>query len=452
MRYLPHTEEDISSMLAVIGVHSIDDLFTQIPPNCRMEAPLKLPAALSEWELNDHMDGLAGAMGVRPEYKTFIGAGCYDHYVPSVISHLLSRSEFLTAYTPYQPEVSQGTLQGIYEYQTLVCRLLGMETANASLYDGASALAEGILMALRITGKKRAVISKAVHPFYREVVKTYLASLDFELTELPCTDAGVTDLRKLEEISGLAAIAVQSPNYFGCIEDIGKVSVEARRREALSVITFSEPLAYGLLKNPGSLGADIVCGEGKSFGLSQNFGGMSLGIFAAKMKYVRNMPGRIIGKTVDRDGRDGFVITLSTREQHIRREKATSNICSNQSLCALGAAMYLSCLGKTGIRELARLNFNKTEYLKAKLKEAGISIRFPGPTFNEFVAEFPEGCEDMFEKLLDKKIAAGISLGEEYPEMKNCRLVCVTETKTRDDLDSFVKEVKTCLNHPAHPA
>ena len=446
MRYLPHTPEDISSMLAVIGVKSVDDLFAQIPPDCLMKAPLKLPVALSEWELNRHMDGLSRTMGVMPEYKAFIGGGCYEHYVPSVVSHLLSRSEFLTAYTPYQPEVSQGTLQGIYEYQTLVCRLLGMEAANASLYDGASALAEGILMALRITGKKRAAVSHAIHPFYRDVVKTYLGSLDFEISELPCSKTGVTDLLMLEGTGDLAAVAVQSPNYFGCIEDLEKVSGEAHKRRALSVITFTEPLAYGLLKNPGNLGADIVCGEGRSFGLSQNFGGMSLGIFAAKMNYVRNMPGRIVGKTVDREGHDGFVITLSTREQHIRREKATSNICSNQSLCALGAAMYLSCLGKTGIRELALLNYNKTEYLKAHLREAGIGIRFESPTFNEFTAEFPPGCERIYERLLEQKIVAGIPLGEEYPELKNCYLVCVTETKSREDIDGFVEEVKACLN------
>lgn len=441
MRYLPHTDDDIAAMLKVVGVGSLEELFSTVPEDCRKKKPLKLPDPLTEWELNRHMASLAAAMATMPEYNVFVGAGSYEHFVPSSVSSLLGRSEFLTSYTPYQPEVSQGTLQGIFEYQTLICRLLGMEVANASMYDGASALAEALLMATRITRKKKVAISRLIHPHYREVVKTYLWPTGNEVLELPYVENGKTDLSALDGMAELAGIAIQSPNFFGCIEDLAVLHQKASEREAMSIVSFTEALAYGLLRNPGSYEADIVCGEGQSLGLPQAFGGPSLGIFASRMKYVRSMPGRLVGKTLDQVGKQGFVLTLATREQHIRRERATSNICTNQGLCALGAAMYMASLGKHGLREVAKLNYDKAEYLKGQLKEAGFKIVFHSPTFNEFVVEFPSNFEGTYKRLLDQKIVAGLALGSYYPELANHYLMGVTETKTKEDIDTLVKGI-----------
>jgi len=441
MRYLPHTDDDISAMLKVVGVGSLEELFSTVPEDCRKKDPLNLPDPLTEWELDRHMTSLTANMATMPEYKVFVGAGSYEHFVPSSVSSLLGRSEFVTSYTPYQPEVSQGTLQGIFEYQTLICRLLGMEVANASMYDGASALAEGLLMAARITKKKKVAISRLIHPHYREVVKTYLWPTGYEVVELPYLESGRTDLSALDGMAELAAVAIQSPNFFGCVEDLAALHQKASEREAMSIASFTEALAYGLLRNPGSYEADIVCGEGQSLGIPQSFGGPSLGIFASRMKYVRSMPGRLVGKTVDKDGRRGFVLTLATREQHIRRERATSNICTNQGLCALGAAMYMASLGKHGLRELAKLNYDKTEYLKGRLEEAGFKVRFESPTFNEFVVEFPSDFEHTYKRLLDQKMVAGLALAPYYPELTNHYLMGVTETKTKEDIDTLVKGI-----------
>ena len=443
MRYLPHTSEDITSMLEEVGVDDLDGLFSTIPEDCRHRGDLNLPEPLTEWELNDRMGALSDSMAVSPEYKMFIGAGSYEHYIPASVSNLLGRSEFLTSYTPYQPEISQGTLQAIYEYQTLTARLLGMEVANASIYDGASALAEALLMAFRITKKRKVAISSLIHPLYRRVVQTYLEPSGYEIVELPYLDDGRTDLSRLAGINDLAAVAVQSPNFFGCIENLKEIGEMAHEKSALLVASFTEPLAYGLFKNPGSQGADIVCGEGQSLGIPQSFGGPVLGMFASKMKYVRSMPGRLVGKTTDLDGKRGFVLTLATREQHIRREKATSNICTNNSLCALAAAMYMASIGGTGMRELAMLNYDKSEYLKSELKKAGFKISFESPTFNEFVVEFPAGFENTYERLLEKKIVAGLPLAPYYPELSSHYLLCVTETRTREDIDVLVREVKS---------
>jgi glycine dehydrogenase subunit 1 len=441
MRYLPHTDDDISAMLKVVGVGSLEELFSTVPEDCRKKEPLKLPDPLTEWELNQHMAFLAAAMATMPEYRVFVGAGSYEHFVPSSVVSLISRSEFVTSYTPYQPEVSQGTLQGIFEYQTLICRLLGMEVANASMYDGASALAEALLMAARITKRKKVAISPLIHPHYREVVKTYLWPTGYEVVELPYLENGRTDLSALDGVTELAAVAVQSPNFFGCVEDLTALREKTSEREAMSIISFTEVLAYGLLKNPGSYETDIVCGEGQSLGIPQSFGGPSLGIFAGRMKYVRNMPGRLVGKTVDQAGRQGFVLTLATREQHIRRERATSNICTNQGLCAMGAAIYMASLGKQGLRELAKLNYDKAEYLKRRLEESGLKVRFESPTFNEFVVEVPGDFEGTYGKLLEQKIVPGLPLAPYYPELRNCYLMCVTETKTKEDIDTLVKGI-----------
>lgn len=440
MRYLPNTKQEIASMLASVGVSSIDDLFTSIPAACRRQHPVMLPPAMTEWELNQHMDGLSGGCG--QQYKSFVGAGSYHHHIPAAVTYLLGRSEFSTAYTPYQPEISQGTLQAIYEYQTLVARLLGMDVANASMYDGASALAEALLMAIRITRRNKVAVSKAIHPLYRKVVDTYFKPTGYEIIELPYGPEGRSDLSVLSGVSDLAAIAVQSPNFFGCIEDIESLAAKAHTDpKTLMVAGFTEPLAYGLLKNPGGLGADIACGEGQSFGIPQSFGGPGLGMFAAKKAHMRNMPGRLVGRTTDRDGKRGFVLTLATREQHIRREKATSNICSNQGLCATTAAMYMAFLGGTGLRNLAKLNYDKSQYLKKQLLNAGASAVFSAPTFNEFVVKLPAGFEQKHQRLLGKKIVAGLSLADYYPELDGSYLFCATETLTKPDMDTLIKEV-----------
>jgi glycine dehydrogenase subunit 1 len=441
MRYLPHTDEEIASMLEVVGARSLDDLFSAVPPSCRRNRGMDLPEPLSEWDLNRLMGDLSSTMASPPEHAVYIGAGSYDHYIPQVIPSLLSRSEFVTSYTPYQPEMSQGTLQAIYEYQTLSARLLGMEVSNASMYDGASALAEALLMAIRITKKRTVAVSCLVHPHFRRVVQTYLAPTEYDMVELPYLPDGRTDLSSLHKLKDLAALAVQSPNFFGVIEDLKASADRAHDQGALFITTFTEPLAYGILKSPGSLGADIASGEGQSLGIPQSFGGPGLGMFATRMNHVRNMPGRLVGKTVDAEGRQGFVLTLATREQHIRREKATSNICTNNSLCAVAATMYLACLGASGIRELSQLNHDKAEYLKNHLRNAGCRLPFASPTFNEFVVEMPSAFETTFARLLAKKIVAGLSLETYYPELKNHYLFCVTETKSKEDMDRLVKEI-----------
>ncbi len=442
MRYLPHTQADIDSMLEKIGVDSLDALFASIPEDCRRQTDLNLPEAMTEWELNSHMSRLADQMAVCPESRVFVGAGSYDHYIPEVTKQLLGRSEFYTAYTPYQPEISQGTLQAIYEYQTLITRLLGLDVANASMYDGASALAEALLMAIRVTRRKKVAVSRLIHPLYRQVVQTYFAPTGYEVMELPMTATGQTDLSGIDDLESFAGIAVQSPNYFGCIENLQALGNTVHSaKKTLFIVGFTEPLAYGLLKNPGSLGADVACGEGQSLGIPRSFGGPGLGIFAARKAFMRSMPGRLVGKTQDIEGKRGFVLTLSTREQHIRREKATSNICSNQGLCATAAAMYMATVGGTGIRKLAQLNHDKAAYLQKALVEAGFEIPFATPVFNEFVVKFPQSFDATYKKMLDKNIVAGLPLEKDYPELIDHYLMCVTETMDKPDMDLLVEEV-----------
>ncbi len=442
MRYLPHTDEDIRSMLEVVGVKCLDDLFPTVPESCQFIRENHIPGPFSEWELNDHMEVLAKKQS-RSGNSRFIGAGSYEHYVPASVSSLLGRSEFVTPYTPYQPEISQGTLQAIYEYQTLVGRLLGMEVVNASLYDGASALAEALLMAVRITRKKRVAVSSAIHPHYRRVAETYLRPSGIEMVDLPYLENGRTDFTRCDPVEDLAAVAVQSPNFFGCIEDLKMICEYCDSNDLLSIVSFAEPLAYGLLKNPGSQGAHIVCGEGRSFGLPLWFGGPGLGMFACRKKYMRSMPGRLVGKAVDKDCKDGFVLTLATREQHIRREKATSNICTNSSHCALAAAVYMATVGGTGMRELATLNRDKSEYLKKELTKAGFKIPFDAPTFNEFVVKSPPGFEQTHRRLMEKGIVAGLPLASYYPELAGYYLLCVTETAGRNEMDELIREIRS---------
>ncbi len=446
MRYLPHTPEQIRQMLAVVGADSLESLFSGIPAECRRTQEMNLPAALSEWALNRHMDALSAGLAVSPEYRIFIGAGRYDHHIPATVSSLKSRSEFLTAYTPYQPEISQGTLQAIYEYQTLAARLMGVDVVTASHYDGATALAEALLMAVRKTRRSRVALSMLIHPFYRRVARTYLEPAGFEILELPYLENGLTDFSLLEGADDMAAVAVQSPNFFGCIEDLKTAGQKAHEMGALFVAGFTEALAFGLLKSPGSQGADIVFGEGQSLGIPIAFGGPGLGMLGCTLEHTRNLPGRLVGKARDMDGKNGFVLTLATREQHIRREKATSNICSNNSHCALTAAIYMASLGKSGYRDLARLNHDKAAYLCRGFANAGFRIPFSSPFFNEFVVEFPEELETLYQRLLEKKIVAGLSLSAFYPELSRHYLLCVTETASREDMDALIREVTPCMN------
>ncbi len=442
MRYLPHTEEDLQEMMSYVGVSGFEEIFPTVPKECRYQGDMDIPGPLAEWDLDAHMEEIRAMLPVGPEYKVLIGAGCYHHNIPAIIPNLTSRSEFLTAYTPYQPEMAQGTLQGVYEYQTLTARLLGVDVANASMYDGATALAEALLMTLRLSKKKKKVaVSRAIHPHYRQVVEAYFRPTGFEIVELPYLENGRTDLSLIGDDSDFAGVALQSPNFFGVIEDIQNAAVTIHERGALFVTNFTEPLAFGLYQNPGSQGADIVCGEGQSFGIGRSFGGPALGMFGCKDAFVRSMPGRLVGETVDLDGKRGFVLTLSTREQHIRREKATSNICSNQGINTITAAMYMAALGGSGIRKLARLNYDKAEYLKNGLIHAGAKAVFSSPTFNEFVLELPDDFRKKREVLLNSKIIAGIDLGSFYQELNGKYLFCVTETASKDVLESVIREV-----------
>ena len=443
MHYLPHTPEEIAQMLEVVGASSLDDLFETIPEESKTKGPLNLPAPMTEWELNDHMDELAGQVASSSNIKNYMGAGSYDHFIPSTIPYILSRSEFLTSYTPYQPEMSQGTLQAIYEYQTMSCALMGTEVSTASHYDGSTALAEALLIAARKTKKKRVAVASTIHPLYRRVMRTYFEPTGIEIVELPYLSDGRTDLSKIEDIDDLGAVAIQSPNFFGCIEDLKTAIDKAHDQKAYFIAGYTEALSYGILKNPGSLGADLVAGEGQSLGIPRSFGGPYLGMLGATKKLMRILPGRLVGRTTDVDGKEGLVLTLATREQHIRRERATSNICTNVGLCAVAASIYMASIGKTGIKKLASLNHDKAEYLKNELKKAGFEIPFQSPTFNEFVVRHKPGFESTYKKLLDKKIVAGVPIGEDYEELSNCYLLCVTETKTKEDLDAFVKELKS---------
>ena len=447
MRYIPHTEEDIRQMLADIGVKNIEQLFDSIPQELRLgEKQLDLPKSLSELELTTFL-GRAQKRNVNAtEVSIFLGAGAYHHFTPALIDHLISRGEFATSYTPYQPEVSQGTLQAIFEFQTMIAMLTGMEVANASMYDGASALAEAVIMAQRITNKQKILISQAVHPEYRQVVETYTRANQIELVEIPFSANGKTDLDSiLNQLSDqTAAVVLQSPNYLGVVEEYVGLNRQLTDRGALLIVAVAEALSLGILKSPGERGADIVVGEGQSFGLSLSYGGPYVGFFATRDKFLRQMPGRLAGETVDREGRRSYVLTLSTREQHIRRERATSNICTNQGLCALAATIYLATMGKQGLWEVALLNVKKADYLKNRLRKIkGFKIRFDADSFNEFVLECPKPAEEIRDCLIQEaNILAGVPLGAHYPELANCLLLCATELNTLEEMDRFAEKLE----------
>ena len=438
--YCPNTPQDISEMLAAIGVESVDDLFSGIPAALRTRS-FYLPPGMSEFELFRNLQKLAGRN--NHDLVNFIGGGFYDHLIPPVVDHLAGRAEFYTAYTPYQPECSQGTLQALFEYQTAICRLTGMGVSNASLYDGATALAEAAMMAMRITSRERVVIDGCVNPFYRDVVKTYLENLAVEVVEIP-PQQGIIDRGALASAldDRTAAVIIQNPNFFGTLDDLTDLAGQAHARGALLVASVY-PVSLGMVKSPGEMGADIVTGDGQSLGNPLSFGGPSFGFIAAIKKFIRNMPGRIVGETVDREGRRGFVLTLQAREQHIKRHKATSNICSNQSLCALRGLFFLVSLGRQGFAELARLNYDKAEYAKSVFaKLPGVSILNSGPTFNEFTLKLPKDAGPVVERLLSKKIAAGVPLGEWYPELADCMTITVTEKRTREEIDAFAHKLE----------
>jgi glycine dehydrogenase subunit 1 len=445
VRYIPNSPDERAEMLQQLGAASIENLFDSIPEDLRLRQPLKVPAAMSEIELLKAFDEM-GARNQAAGRVSFLGGGAYSHYVPTIVDHLISRSEFFTAYTPYQPEISQGTLQSIFEFQTLVCQLTGMDIANASMYDGSTAMAEAVLMAERVTKRSKVIASAAVHPQYLEVAQTYVQHAGIELQQsLYCTETGTTLPESLSAIDDqTAAVVVQSPNFFGCIEDLQALSEKAHAHGALLIVAVTEAMSFGLLRSPGACGADIVVAEGQSFGVPLSFGGPYVGLFAIREKYARQIPGRLVGEAFDKQGRRGFVLTLATREQHIRREKATSNICTNEGLIALASTVYLETMGRRGVQEAARQCAQKAHYAAREISRVeGFSLPFSGPFFNEFVVRAPAPASPLLDKLArDKGIDGGIALSRFDSNRPNDFLVCVTEVNTRAQIDALVAGLK----------
>ncbi len=440
-RYLPMTEEDKRAMLDTIGVSSIDELFSDIPEKVRFKGEYKIKAAKSETALMKELFMLADRNADLKRNVSFLGAGVYDHYMPVIVDHVISRSEFYTAYTPYQPEISQGELQAIFEFQTMICELTGMDVANSSMYDGGTALAEAAMLSAGHTKRKTIVVSNAVHPEFRDVLKTYAKGQYLEVVEVPVKD-GVTDVEALKGLinSDVAAVIVQYPNFFGRIEPLKELEEIIHENKSMFVVS-SNPLSLGVLTPPGKFGADIVIGDAQPFGISTNFGGPHCGYFAVTNKLLRKVPGRLVGQTVDDEGRRGFVLTLQAREQHIRREKATSNICSNQALNALAASVAMTALGKKGVHEMAAANLQKAHYAKKAFKEAGFEVVYDGHSFNEFVVKLNKPVKEMNQKLLQKRIIGGYDLGRDYSELSNHMLIAVTEQRTKEEIDTLVKEL-----------
>ena len=423
-------------MLARCGHASLDDLFSPIPAKLRLARALAVPEAKSEQEVFEHLTALAARNEHAQAGPWFLGAGCYAHYLPSAVDALVSRAEFTTSYTPYQPEITQGTLQAIFEWQTLICALTGLEVANASMYDGASATAEAALMAMRVTRRRKVAVAAGLHPHYRQVLETYLDGLDAQLVTLPLAADGRSPLPASALDDDIACCVVQQPSFFGTVEELRPAADAVHARGALLVVAVAEALSLALLEAPGALGADIVCGEAQSFGVPMSFGGPHVGFLAARNAHVRQLPGRLAGQTVDADGRRGFVLTLSTREQHIRRERATSNICTNQGLCLLMATIYLALLGRRGLRELAELNLAKAEYAKARVRAtAGLSLPFSAPTFNELVIGLSEPAARALGRARDAGVVAGLDLAPYAPNLGPAVLFCATELASRASID-----------------
>jgi len=444
MPFIANTDAQCRQMLAEMGLADVEELFADIPRELRCKG-LDLPDGLTEQEVRYRIASLAkhNVTGII----SFLGGGFYDHFIPAAVEAIVSRSEFYTSYTPYQPEMSQGTLQAIYEYQSAICRLTDMEVANASLYDGGTALYEAMMMAMRITGRERIVVDRSVSPIYRTMIRSYTSNLGIELIETDPTD-GLPDRgavrRELNDKT--AGVIVQNPTFFGCIDDVTDIADIAHAAGAL-LIASVYPISLGLLKPPGRMGADIVTGEGQSLGMPVSFGGPYLGFMASRMKYVRKMPGRIAGRTVDGQGREGFVLTLQAREQHIRREKATSNICTNEGLCALTALVYLSLLGKEGLRELAQVCADKAYYTQKRLLAIpGVRLRFANRWyFNEFVVDLPTAADKVIRKLVQRDISAGFPLARYWPDMDHSLLLAVTEKRTKEEIDLFAHVLESIL-------
>lgn len=437
--FIPNTPEDQRKMLAEIGLSDIEELFADIPAAVlRKFKPIGLDP-LSELEVSRLVNQMAAQNAHTEQYVSFLGGGIYDHYVPAIISHLISRGEFLTCYTPYQAELSQGTLTWMFEFQTMICELTSMEVANSSMYDGGSALAEAMLMAKNVTGRTKFLVTKSLNPHYRECLETYAWGAGLELVDVPFTEDGQLD-RSAITANDLAGLIVQTPNFFGVIEDL--TGLKELIKDAFLIVS-ANPISLGIVAPPGLFGADIVVGEGQPLGIAQSFGGPLLGIFATRMSHVRRMPGRMAGRTVDADGRTGYVMALQTREQHIRREKATSNICTNQALMALIATIYLATLGRRGLRRLAELNLQKAHYLAERIsKLPGFALRFSGPFFNEFVIQMRKKPTRLLKALRDEGFLGGLDLAPYELLDGNNLLVAVTEKRTRDEMDQLVKVLK----------
>jgi glycine dehydrogenase subunit 1 len=446
--FIPNTDADRAELMKAAGAKSFEDLLSGIPSELRYTKDLGIGAPLSELEINRKMRGLMKNSRETQQTLSFLGAGVYDHMCPAAVNHLTQRGEFLTSYTPYQPEMAQGTLQALFEFQTMITELFGMDVAMASHYDGSTSLAEAAIMALRVqSDRKRILISEGVHPEYIEVARTYLVNLQAELVTVPLGQDGRTSLDALKSLikDDVAAVITQSPNIMGCVEEQDALADITKKQGALYIGNVAEPLSLGILNPPGYYGADIATGEGQSFGIPPAFGGPYVGLFTAKQDYVRQMPGRLCGESVDSKGRRSYALTLSTREQHIRREKATSNICSNQNLMALWSTIWLSMVGRKGFSELAELNFAKAEYAKEVLAATGkVTLRYAKtPTFNEFVVDVKGDAAALAKKAAEQGVAPGVPLSRFFAHDKTGLLVCVTETKTREDIDALAALVKT---------
>ncbi|MBI4480784.1 MAG: aminomethyl-transferring glycine dehydrogenase subunit GcvPA [Acidobacteria bacterium] len=437
MRYLPKSPEERRAMLRAVGCDSIGQLFAGIPPEARLGRELRLEPGWSEPEVLRYFEERA-AENARG-FTSVLGAGAYDHFRPAVVDALVSRSEFYTAYTPYQPEISQGTLQAIFEFQTLICQLTGMDVANASLYDGSTALPEAVMMAVRVTGRRHAAVARSVHPEYRQVLATYLRHQGMEIEEMAYGEDGRVAGGSLggKKREDLAAVVIQSPNFFGIVEDVAAASEQAHESGALLIVMVAEPASLGIVRPPAE--ADIVAGEGQSLGVPLSFGGPYVGFLATREKFVRSMPGRLVGQTTDSNDERGYCLTLATREQHIRREKATSNICTNQALCALMVTIFLSTYGKQGLRELALQNLSKSHYAAERFRQAGAKRRFTGPFFNELVIQEVGRKVGFRDRLEQEKLIGGLELGRYYPELAGDVLLCFTETVAREKIDRLVE-------------
>ena len=441
MDFLPHTKADDDAMLAAIGLDSMDDLFDAVPGGVRVQGDLDVGSALDEVSLLDHLSELAARARGASDLVCFAGGGAYDHHVPAAVRALATRAEFATSYTPYQPELSQGVLQAIFEFQTAICELYGMDAANASLYDGASALVEGVNLAARVTGRERAVVAGTTHPHYVDVLRTYTSGLGFTIDSAAHGSEGIVDWSTVDT-SDAAAVVIPYPNFFGRLEDLRLAVAAAHEAGALAVVV-ADPTAMGVLEAPGVVGADVVVGEGQGIGTALSYGGPYVGLFATKLDLVRQVPGRIAGETVDADGRRAFVLTLQAREQHIRRAKATSNVCTNQTLMAIAAAIHLAWLGPRGLERLGRLCMANTAMAARRLSAIpGCELVFDGPRFKELVLRTPVPAEGLVRRLADRGFLAGPALGRWFPELDDCLLLAVTERRTEDDINSLAEAIE----------